>query len=344
MSLPPKDPLKITLTRPLRIMVMCGLIILFFIISPLIILYTGGWRWNFNTWRVETTGVLSIDTEPDDANVSLNGQYIGNNQPLRLNSLAPGNYQVSISKDGYHTFLTDVTVRSQETTYIRNTTLFANNSPVLVTTTNELISQVSITQANPLRFSFSTTTPGNTSANLTFTDENKTLWTYASGTLYSGTGIEQISVTVPDDVTKIIMIGNNFALLKTKHGLAVINSLYSSPYTTTLSDYENYEYHEATDEWRLWSKWEISSLYRDGARAILYRSAEPIQFVKALEPAGVILIVQNNKLVAFNPGYYASRELAKFENITAITTDENNRLMLIAGTLSDQTGIFSLAY
>ncbi len=437
MSVRPADPLKITLTRPWRVMIMTSLILAFFIISPIIILYTGGWRWNFTTWQLEATGVLSVDTEPDDAEVYLNNQLISTKQPLRLSSLAPGNYRVSISKAGYHTFSTDVTVRSHETTYIRNTTLFAINFPQFVTSTTGKIGELGIVGVNPLSVRFAETAsttnlvtvknnevhtfpiPANAaltcaktktfcafwenkdnlnvvnvstneqrtikiktntvqwnenernpvlyaldnttvvslntnfstkklttvSSSVWYVDPSEKVWSSVSSTLVSGQGNDQVIITSPNNVTTIVALKNNYALLKTPYNLAIMNALYSSPNVATLSDYDHYEYHAATAEWRLWSKWEVSSLYDgSGDRAILYRSAEPIDFVKALEPAGVLLIVQNNKLMAFNPGYYASQELATFDAISDLTTDEENRLIVVAGSREGKTGLFTLAY
>lgn len=431
----PYDPFHTWLTRPVRIGIMFFLITLFFVISPLLLLYTTGWRWNFNTWQAEATGVLSIDTLPEKAAVFLNDKLIATEQPLRLASLAPGIYQVKISKEGYYPFNTDVTVRSHETTYIRNTTLFAINSPVLVTTTVGQISNLGITVAEPLSYRFVKATPSSTvfttvsnqeTITLPVSEEKKVLcaqaksyclifentigavqiidlinpqnprvvtlpnlkglefnetknaplfyaetsnrltaigsntqtsvigpvsssiwfmendqtWTYATGTLRSRTK----AVAVPNDTQKIITVQNSFSILQTKEGLAVVTGLPDNPVARPLPGYIGHDYHEATNEWRLWSPWEISSLYGQGDRAILYRSAEAIQFVKALEPAGVLLIVQNNKLVAFNPGYYASQELARFDAISDLVTDEENRLILVAGSWEGQTGIFSLAY
>lgn len=431
----PYDPFKTWLTRPVRIGIMFFLIALFFIISPLLLLYTTGWRWNFSTWEAEATGVLSIDTLPEDAAVFLNEKLIGTAQPLRLASLVPGIYQVKISKDGYYAFNTDVTVRSHETTYIRNTTLFAINSPILVTSTIGQISNLGITTAKPLSYRFVSTAPSSTifaavnnretvtipiskqkkimcaqtknyclffetstgaiqlvdltnpqnqdsltvpnlknlefnetkndplfyaetpnqltaisnntqasvfsqvSSSIWFAEDNQT-WAYTTGTLRAGTK----AVAVPIDTQKIITVQDSFSILQTKEGLTIVTGLPNNPTLNSLPGYVGHNYHEATNEWRLWSPWEISSVYNQGNRAILYRSAEAIQFVKALEPAGVLLIVQNNKLTAFNPGYYASQELAHFDTISDLDTDEENRLILVAGTWQGQTGIFSLAY
>lgn len=440
MSHSSSDPLKITLTRPIRVLIMTILIISFFIISPLIILYTAGWRWNFSTGTLEVTGVLSIDTEPDDASVFLNDQLVTTKQPLRLSSLAPGNYRVKISKPGYHSFATDVTIRSHETTYIRNTTLFIDTNPQLVTSTigtvanlkinqfeplalqyqnstsspelvtinNGVVKKFSVTNKSELQCSFTknycllwqkngeaatiintleqtqqkinqptniqriqwndekrgalayaqskaavvelnadgkTTKLTNTSSSVWFIDTNKTMWNYSSTTLTSEQGGKPVASTGPHEVNNLIAVRSNYALLKTKSGLSVMNTIYSNPEITNFENYTNYEYHVPTAEWRLWSTWEISSLYdHNGLHTILYRAAEPIQLVKALEPAGVLLIVQNNSLIAFNPGYYTSQKLATFDSITSITTDEENRLILIAGSWNGQNGIFSLTY
>lgn len=120
------------LTRPIRLTIMISLIILFFIISPLVILYTAGYRYDWETRKIQQTGVISIDIEPEDATVMINGVTINKQMPIRLANRAPGRYTLTIKKPGYHTLTKDIEVESKQTTYVRDVPLFKETLPETV--------------------------------------------------------------------------------------------------------------------------------------------------------------------------------------------------------------------
>jgi len=121
---------KSRLGRPVRLGIMISLIIIFFVISPLIILYTTGYRYDFTTREIKKTGVISIDAKPEDVKVFLNDLKINKSMPIRLTNRAPGTYRLRIEETGYKTWEKDITVESTLTTYIRNLTLFKESLPI----------------------------------------------------------------------------------------------------------------------------------------------------------------------------------------------------------------------
>ena len=128
------NPLDFTLTRKIRIAIMLMLIVLFFAISPFIILYTMGYRYDFDNAIVKKTGVLSIDVEPRDARIFVNGIQINQRSPIRLTNRAPGTYRILIQKEGYKEWQKTITVNSNQTTYIRDIRLLLDTTPQSVTT------------------------------------------------------------------------------------------------------------------------------------------------------------------------------------------------------------------
>lgn len=120
------------LTQRIRRTIMGVLIALFCIISPLLILYTAGYRYDFSQHRIKQTGVVSIDVYPRDVRVFINNTQIKKDVPIRLTNRAPGTYHVRIERDGYKTWRQDITVDSNQTTYIKDITLFADTLPVLI--------------------------------------------------------------------------------------------------------------------------------------------------------------------------------------------------------------------
>jgi hypothetical protein len=131
----------IFLTRPWRRAILCGLIGLFFVISPLVILYTAGYRYDFAERKIKATGVISIDVSPDDALVTLSGtaitrpssrlSFFGRDMAsYELKNRAPGIYTLSLTRPGYHAWFKDIRVESNQTTYVRDVRLIPQTLPI----------------------------------------------------------------------------------------------------------------------------------------------------------------------------------------------------------------------
>ena len=117
------------LTRPIRIAIMLCLFLSCSILSPLIILYTAGYTFNFSTFHIEQTGVISIDVTPNDAKVYLNNIFINAKLPIRLANYLPGVYHLRIQKEGYHDWVQDISVETKKTTYIKDISLYKEATP-----------------------------------------------------------------------------------------------------------------------------------------------------------------------------------------------------------------------
>lgn len=427
---PPSDPLKIFLTRPWRIAIMSMLISSFFITAPLLVFYTSGFRYDTKNHEFATTGVISIDTKPQDAEVYVNNKYIGNTQPLRLDGLVPGIYEVRVSKNGYFDFNTIITVRSHETSYIKGVTLWQKNNAILLQKiSEEPITQVGINSNTPTNYFFVTQNsssstlhivsqiaesfetksfPSYNEGNHTITcslsknhcawwsssekkiklvsldDTNTVLSFFATtyrwqwsdsktilGFLETNNGIQaidrnytlhpsshstssvwfidnqgvQVEVALSKTTTQIIDGDNeSFAILKNPESIEVITDLKTTAAHQTIRA-NNYTHHYSNHRWLLWSPWEIVSVNdTNGQHGIIYRSAEPIDQVIGLEPTGSIVMISNNRIIAFNPGYFTTQELASFDHIQTVSVDEKSRTIIIAGTKDTITGIYTLRY
>jgi hypothetical protein len=72
-------------------------------------------------------GSLALRVQPGDASITIDGESwenSGNNERLVV-QLGPGVHHVQIRKDGYRTYMTDVTIRPGETTTL-NVAMTAN--------------------------------------------------------------------------------------------------------------------------------------------------------------------------------------------------------------------------
>lgn len=112
--------------------------LLFFIISPLVTLYTAGYRLDIHSFRITKIGVLSIDILPNDARVYLNDKHIDQNIPMRVSNLSAGSYHLRIEKDGHLPWIKDIVIEENKTTYIKNITLFAVHTPEIIENTESL--------------------------------------------------------------------------------------------------------------------------------------------------------------------------------------------------------------
>jgi len=119
-------------TRPMRITFMLFLFVAFFVITPAVILYTAGYRYDWITHTVRQTGVLSVNVIPRDVRVTLNDTVIPKAVPIRLTNRAPGTYLLTIERQGYKTWSRDITIESKNTTYIKDIILLKEALPVRI--------------------------------------------------------------------------------------------------------------------------------------------------------------------------------------------------------------------
>ncbi len=110
---------------------------IFLIASPLVILYTMGYRYNLTKGRVQKTGILKITSNPKAATIKLNGQrYETSLTPAKIEYLLPGDYEISLSKDGYYDWQKKLAVYENGTTFAEKIMLWKkSNSQSLSTST-----------------------------------------------------------------------------------------------------------------------------------------------------------------------------------------------------------------
>lgn len=103
-------------------------ILIFVIISPILILYALGYKYDAQKGRLEKTGVFFIKAYPKSAEISLNGQIKKRQTPTRLTRLLPNTYQVTISKPDFLPWVKNLSIEPQMTTFIEDVSLFKDNA------------------------------------------------------------------------------------------------------------------------------------------------------------------------------------------------------------------------
>jgi hypothetical protein len=109
------------------------LVIVFFVIAPILVLYATGYRYDFGDNRVIKTGVLSIDSDPRNAQITINGEETSSKTPTVVKNLFPGDYSVSISKDGYFAWEKSFSVSPNRSTSTERVSLLKSDNSTLVT-------------------------------------------------------------------------------------------------------------------------------------------------------------------------------------------------------------------
>jgi len=116
-------------------------ILLFFTITPAIILYAAGYRLGRNVFSVERTGMFMIDSRPRNAKILLNGQvqetWLSSlfkqkkflTTPAKIKNLLPGEYTVAVELNGYLSWQKKLTIGPGAATFAENISLFKNNPP-----------------------------------------------------------------------------------------------------------------------------------------------------------------------------------------------------------------------
>lgn len=113
-------------------------IAIFLITVPILILYTGGYRYNFLKHKIEQVGVLFLNVKPKTARIWINDNPTSGKRPLRLADLRPNLYSVKVEKDDYHSWQKNLEVKSKTSTLAFDIVLFKQNLPLIIAPNKEI--------------------------------------------------------------------------------------------------------------------------------------------------------------------------------------------------------------
>lgn len=100
----------------------------FFVLGPVVLLYTAGYRIAFNNQRIRQNGALDIETSPKGATLFWNGAAVSDRSPTVLSALLPGEGMLTVTKAGYQPFSHPLTITTGHTHYV-DIALFPTRSP-----------------------------------------------------------------------------------------------------------------------------------------------------------------------------------------------------------------------
>lgn len=96
-----------------------------------VLAYASGYRIDRASRSIIHTSALSISTSPSHASITIDGQRIEDTTPY-IGTLEPGTYTIDISKPGYHSWTTDVSLSTTESALLEHIVLFPKSTPLLI--------------------------------------------------------------------------------------------------------------------------------------------------------------------------------------------------------------------
>jgi len=121
------------MTAKTRLVLLLGLIILFLIVAPYLVLSSLGYRIDFENFKIVATGGIYIRALPQPVQVVIDGEATDStgifSNSVFFQNLLPGEHKVLIKKEGYYEYEKNLPVKEKEVTKLENVTLFNKNIP-----------------------------------------------------------------------------------------------------------------------------------------------------------------------------------------------------------------------
>ena len=119
------------MNKKTRLIILLFCVVCFLVIAPILVLYSMGYRLDFEKMEVVATGGIYVRTFTAaeqiiiDSNISEKPGLFSNS--IFVQSLLPKNHTVSIKKDGYYDYFKTLPVQESEVTKLENVLLFKKN-------------------------------------------------------------------------------------------------------------------------------------------------------------------------------------------------------------------------
>lgn len=117
-------------------------IILFIVLAGYAVMYSTGYRFDFESGTLKKTGVIAITTRPSGASVTINDRHYTRKTPFTLRNVLPGAYHIKLELKDYRIYEKDIEVLSNQVAEEHNIDLILKEVPqaVVATDVNALIS------------------------------------------------------------------------------------------------------------------------------------------------------------------------------------------------------------
>lgn len=119
------------MTFKIRRIILIGTILFFVIVAPTTLLYSYGYSFDWQKKKVVLTGGFYFESLPKKANVYLNDK-LKEKTPVFIKRLLPKEYQIKITKDGYHSWQKNLRIESKLVTEAKNILLIPLNPKIKI--------------------------------------------------------------------------------------------------------------------------------------------------------------------------------------------------------------------
>jgi hypothetical protein len=116
-------------SRPRRSFIFWIFLLIAIPIAILIVGYAAGYTYDRSTNSVIMTSALAVETTPDEVSILLDGIEQGDNTPLFVNTIQPGEHMVELQKAGYHTWKKRVAFDPGKSVVFSDVILFILSQP-----------------------------------------------------------------------------------------------------------------------------------------------------------------------------------------------------------------------
>lgn len=119
------------MTKNTRFLILIICLILFFSITPVLVFYSLGYKFDPKNFKIVATGGIYIRAEQFgteviiDSKINKKTSFFSNS--VFMQNLTAGNHDILIKKDDYFWYIKKINVKENEVTKIENITLFKNN-------------------------------------------------------------------------------------------------------------------------------------------------------------------------------------------------------------------------
>lgn len=119
------------MTKKKRTFIFLFLFLLFLIFAPTTVMYSLGWRFNWEEKKLSQPGMFYFKIWPKNAQVSIDEKiskrtdiFFGS---VLIENLMPKNYTIKVTKEGYHSWEKTLEIKKREVTEAKNIILFPQN-------------------------------------------------------------------------------------------------------------------------------------------------------------------------------------------------------------------------
>src|SRR3989338_3568499 len=102
--------------------------VIFVILAPVINLRVSGYHYNWKKNNWQKTGMIFLETKPEEVSIYLNNQLIGDKTPIRIKDLSANKYTLRLEKPSFSNWEKEIQVVEGQTTTIQYVRLFKEKS------------------------------------------------------------------------------------------------------------------------------------------------------------------------------------------------------------------------